>query len=677
MNAMPGKVNILYMEDNEGTARLMQKRLARAGYTIDTASDGRAGLERFASQSYNAVIVDYNMPGLNGLQIIQRLAELGVMPPTIMLTGTGNERIAVEALKLGAIDYVVKDIDGVYFDLLPTVIEQALKNQQLLEDKHRAEDALRESEARFRMLFEEAPDPYFVNDLKGNLLDCNRAVETLVGMSSDELIGKNFAEMELLSPEQIDGIARLLDETPKGESTRSPELTVTRPDGGEIVVDLRMIPIQTKGRTQILGIAHDITWRKQAEAQMKAYIEQLEILRRIDDQLTRSLDIRYVQTMALDSMIDLSGADAGCITLVDNEQVVDMHSVGYPDGFDQNYVLDKPSIVARVARQREAEWVKDVTTDPAYFAVLGDTRSQVTIPLISQTRLIGIINLETSQSDCFNAEKFEFLKLISARVAAAIDNAQLYEISQKQLAELQSLYEQVSQLEQLKTDMIRLAAHDLRNPLASIRTRTHLLRKKLGEQLSEKQYDYIDTIDSNVTRMQNMITDFLSVERIEATAQGEAGRHRVDLQSLVQTVFDGHRAQAEEKSLVYRLAVPDAPLMVRGSEIELRQVIANLIGNAIKYTPEGETIDVSLQSQNMVARFEVVDTGYGIPPDQQGDLFQPFFRARVRETAAIEGIGLGLYLVKKLIERNSGEITFYSEYGRGSTFGFTIPIVIE
>lgn len=523
------------------------------------------------------------------------------------------------------------------------------------------------------MLFEEAPDPYFVADLEGNLLDCNRAVEPLIGLSADKLIGKNFADMGLMAPEQIEGLAEILARLPNGVFTRPPEVTITRPEGKEIIVDLRMIPIQTKGQTQILGIGHDITWRKQAELQMKAHIGQLETLSLIDDRLTRRLDIHYVQTLALDTMMDLSGANVGSIVLIDEAETLNVYSIGYPEELNQHYSLAGRSIAARVARQRKAEWIEDVTADPDYFCVLDDTCSQITIPLVSQERLVGIINLETNQSERFNGELFELLKLIGARIAVAIDNAQLYATSQKQLAELQSLYEKVSQLEQLKTDMIRLAAHDLRNPLTNILTRTHLLRKTLEDQLTQKQQSHIDVIDDAVEQMQTMITDFLSLERIEVAVQDESRGQQVNLSDLVQRVFDSLCEQAEEKAQVYRLFSPEASLLVRGSEIEIQQVIANLIANAIKYTPEGGTIDVSLKRQNKAARFEVVDTGYGIPADQQENIFQPFFRAQTDETKFIEGTGLGLYLVMKFIERNHGEIIFYSEYHKGSTFGFTIP----
>jgi PAS domain S-box-containing protein len=811
---MSEPAHILYMEDNEGTARLLEKRFERAGYLIDIAPNGEKGLERYTARSYDAIIIDYNMPGLSGLQVIQRLAELGTMPPTIMLTGTGNERIAVEALKLGAFDYVVKDIDGVYLDLLPTVIEQALKNQQLLEDKRHAEkalresekrfrsvieqsldgialvsqdgvivewnhaeeeitnvrreeavgqciwdmmyrmlppearletvyqslrdtfnellrnrkspwldhvfeyemvrpdgerrtvqaarflidlgdhflvgeisrdiserkwmeNALRESEERFRMLFEEAPDPYFVTDLAGNLINCNRAVASLLGLDVNELLGKNFADMQLFIPAQLAEVAEKFSDMSAGAFTRPNELTITRPDGSKIEVDLRVIPIQTKGQTRILGIGHDITWRKQAGEQMQAHIRRLETLSRIDDVLMRHLDIQYAQTMALESMIELSEANAGSIALIGGTNILSVYSVGYPEELNQFYFLDGQSIVARVARQREAEWVKDVTTDPDYFPVTPDTRSQITIPLISQERLIGIINLETNQPEQFTTELFEFLKVIATRIAVAIDNAQLYETSQRQLVELQILYEKVSKLEQLKTDMIRLAAHDLRNPLSNILTKTYLLRKTLENQLSEKQQNYVDSIDDAVGRMQTMINDFLSVERIEITTEAEEGGNKVDLQNLAHNVFASYRGQARKKSLVYHLSSPRTPLWVKGFEAELQQVISNLIGNAIKYTPEGGSVEVSLVTQNLVARFEVIDSGYGIPLDQQDKLFQPFFRAKMDETKSIDGTGLGLYLVKKFIERNGGEIIFDSEPGKGSTFGFALPIWLD
>lgn len=132
------RVRILYMEDDAGLARLFKKKLERAGFSIDIAPDGETGLKMFDTGRYDVIAVDQNMPVYDGLVIIRRLADRGMLPPTIMITGSGNEQIAIEAMKLGASDYIVKDDDGRYLDLLPAVIEQVLGKERLIREHHEA-----------------------------------------------------------------------------------------------------------------------------------------------------------------------------------------------------------------------------------------------------------------------------------------------------------------------------------------------------------------------------------------------------------------------------------------------------------------------------------------------------------------------------------------------------------
>lgn len=133
------KIRLLYMEDDEGTARLFQKRLTRQGFQVDIARDGAEGLSMSQECTYDALAIDQNMPEYDGLDVIRKLKERGPLPPIIMITGTGDENVAVEAMKLGASDYIVKDIDGGYLALLPTVIEHALHQRQLEHEKRQAE----------------------------------------------------------------------------------------------------------------------------------------------------------------------------------------------------------------------------------------------------------------------------------------------------------------------------------------------------------------------------------------------------------------------------------------------------------------------------------------------------------------------------------------------------------
>ena len=135
--------SILYMEDDPGLARLLQKILQRRGFVIDIATNGEEGLAMIDVKPYDLLLLDYNMPLLGGIDVIRSLSAKNILPPTIMVTGEGNEMVAVAALKLGAADYIVKDTDMKYLDLLPSVIDQVLYRQQMLRDRQKMLEAIR------------------------------------------------------------------------------------------------------------------------------------------------------------------------------------------------------------------------------------------------------------------------------------------------------------------------------------------------------------------------------------------------------------------------------------------------------------------------------------------------------------------------------------------------------
>jgi signal transduction histidine kinase len=294
----------------------------------------------------------------------------------------------------------------------------------------------------------------------------------------------------------------------------------------------------------------------------------------------------------------------------------------------------------------------------------------MTIPLLSQDRLMGVLFLESRRPERFTKEAFQLIQMIATRIAVAVDNAQLFTTTLQQLAELQDLYTQISRLEQLKTDMIRIAAHDLGNPLTSISGYIELL---LESGLDERYRDYAQMIRDSATRMKKIIRDILSLQRIEELAQGNINE-TIDLNDLSRQVFDGQRFPAAHKGQILRLEVPDYQMLIQGDSAQLREAMTNLVSNAIKYTPSGGEITIYLWEENDSFIFDVVDNGYGIPEDQQDRLFQPFYRAKSQETQQIEGTGLGLHLVQNIIERHKGRMRFQSVYGQGSTFGFEFRI---
>jgi signal transduction histidine kinase len=185
---------------------------------------------------------------------------------------------------------------------------------------------------------------------------------------------------------------------------------------------------------------------------------------------------------------------------------------------------------------------------------------------------------------------------------------------------------------------------------------------------------FLDMMDGSVKQMRHITDDILSMQRVENMLHNEVDV--VDLSQLTAMRLGNHRHQAEQERLALSLTVAPA-IAVRADPVFLGEAISNFISNAIKYTPAGGQIAVRLNQTETCARLEVEDTGVGIPAKQHGKLFQPFSRVRTRETMAIEGTGLGLYLVKQIVEGYGGRTYFESEEGKGSIFGFELPLASE
>ncbi len=508
-------------------------------------------------------------------------------------------------------------------------------------------------------------DGLIVIDSEGRIVDLNPVAQRASRALESETIGRPISEV---FGEYGDLIERYKD-------TLDAQAEVRIERDGVRHLDLRITPIKNRDG-QLAGrliVYRDITARKQVEEELEKRVYQLATLRQVDGDLSRKLDVQYVLAIALDFALRLTNASAGYIALAEEETLRVACLVGsYEELHPGSLIPTDKGIVGRVARQRRAECVSNVKTDPDYIAAIPETSALICIPLLSQERLIGILSLESAEASHFTAEVFESLKLVTVRVAVALDNANLYQVSQKQLAELQALYSKISHLEQLKTDMISVAAHDLSNPITIIMNYVWLLRESLEGQITEDQRFLLDSIEQASSRMRNITTEILSLDRIQRAAETS---QTMDLCKLVEDVFQAYREQAKIKSQGFELTVSGTTQNVRGDAAQIREAMANLVSNAIKYTPDGGRIDVRLREVTTKAIFEVQDNGFGVPISQQDKLFKPFSRAATKETDNIEGVGLGLHLVKNIIERHHGSMIFRSIYGEGSTFGFELPAV--
>ncbi len=306
----PQPVRILIMEDDIGQARLSQRALERAGYEVDVAHDGESGLEMFQAGTYDVIIVDHQMPVKDGIEVLHTLVAWRSLSPTVMVTSHGDEALAVEAMKLGAGDYIVKDVAGNHLTLLPTVVERLLAQQRLIDAKRqtedalqqtlqeleerveartadlqrsngrlqaeivertRAEEALRQSEARNRNIVETAIDGIITIDEQGTIESFNPAAEHIFGYSADEVVGRNVTAL-MPSPDRSlhdEYLNRYLQTGERKIIGIGREVVGQRRDGTTFPMDLAVGETRIGNRRVFAGIVRDITDRKRTAQEMQ------------------------------------------------------------------------------------------------------------------------------------------------------------------------------------------------------------------------------------------------------------------------------------------------------------------------------------------------------------------------------------------------------------------------
>ena len=225
-------------------------------------------------------------------------------------------------------------------------------------------------------------------------------------------------------------------------------------------------------------------------------------------------------------------------------------------------------------------------------------------------------------------------------------------------------------LDQMKSEFVATVSHDLRSPLQMIYTYAGLL-PEVGP-MNESQMEFVEGINHSVEKMSALISDLLDLGKIEAGVEMTMKVCQMD--NLIRASLTGPAQQAILKEVSIRTEM-DSPLpLVAGDPSRLEQVMANLVDNAIKYTPSGGQITVSARAGDREIVIEVSDTGIGISAEDQAHIFEKFFRVKSQQTKDIEGTGLGLAIVKSIVERHGGRVWVHSQPGVGSTFGFSIPV---
>jgi len=656
--------------------RAVEGRLRQAGYSADVASGGDEALEKARAVRYDAILIDHDGRGHDGLAVLQTLAKVEPFAPAVMLVRVDELPVAVQAIERGASDYLVKDEGAAFLELMPLRIERLLPGAR----PHTALEFAKLSRA-----VEQSSSTVMITDVRGDIEYVNPKFAQVTGYQAEEVRGRN--PRLLKSGRQPPEFYRELWETiSAGREWRGD--FINRKKSGQLYWELASIsPVRdVDGKvTHYLKVGEDITERKQAEEELQRRNRQLELLNRASQAFNSTLDLDEVLLVVLSEVRFWLQVVAASIWLVDEEtgELVCRQSSGpSPDLVRGWRLAPGQGIAGWVVSSGESVLVEDAKKDARHYGQIDrlsglETRSILCVPLRTRQKLIGVLEAVDQEVGRFDSIHLTLAELLATSAAIAIENAGLYEQAQLEIAERkqvqEALYQRTLELQERNDELDAFShtvAHDLKTPLSLVLGYAQLLREQRGPLSGEESERYTRPIVANARKVEEIIEELLllasvrredvQLEPLDMVAVLSEALERLDL--LVE------RNQAE-------VVVPDSWPAALGYGPWVEEVWVNYISNAIKYGGRPPRVELGAtisEEDGGTVRFWVRDNGPGLTEEKQSQLFVPFTRlGQVRA----EGHGLGLSIVRRIVEKLGGQVGVVSDSarGEGTEFSFTLP----
>jgi K+-sensing histidine kinase KdpD len=403
----------------------------------------------------------------------------------------------------------------------------------------------------------------------------------------------------------------------------------------------------------------------QLHEQTARRLQELAFFNETIRDITVTLDLDEIFAILTRRVKDLLDIEACSIALLDhetNELVFRMATGGGAETVIGERVPWGKGIVGAVAQRGKPITVPDVSQDERFYQEMDRkqtdfvTQSILAVPMISRGQVVGVVEA-LNKLGGFDQEDERLLSALAGLAASVVENANLVAARQE--------------LEQLRENLTHMIVHDMRTPVGTISNCLQMLNKLLEDGGSDQAVQLINIASRSTQRLLNMVDSLLDIGRLEA-GQELTDLQPVSIKTLIQSAVDRLALYAQRKRMHLNIEWPDASTVVRADGGMIERVMVNLIDNAIKFTPAGGEVHVSIEVETDLLCVRVRDSGPGIPLEHQQRIFDKF--ARVRDPEGMGGVGLGLAFCRLAIEAHGGRIWVESSGEQGSTFVFTLPL---
>jgi PAS domain S-box-containing protein len=603
-------------------------------------------LEQLRARRFDVILTDFNLPDAAGISVLEELQKEVPDTPIVVISGTSQDlSMALESLRRGAQDYLIKGKANSF--VIHRSLRYAIERKQM-------EDALARSEIRLRQIIETTKDALIVMDAEGRITEWNPQAEKIFGWPRNEALGRLVADT-VVPPRLRDGhrkgLARFLETGEAAVSNRTVELPALHRDGHQFTVEVSVSPFEIGNQRLFSAFIRDITERKRIEEEIRRQNALLQAM--------------------LDNMADgVVIADRNGRFLVFNSAAKRIIGLGItespPEQWSATYGIFHPETSVPVASDKL----------PLVRAMRGEASDNVEL-LIRRPELGKDVYIQTTGRPLCdgNGEVYGGMTVFHNITAHKEAEQKLKQKNEELTHAYFELDESRRQQLELKDQVLSHVSHELRTPLTAAHQFVTILKRGLAGELQPQQKEYVDDIARNLKQLQTMIADLLEASR------AESGKLTITLQPLAvqETVADIVRtlhSTAAEKGVSLRAEMPGELLSAEADPPRVRQVLTNLVDNALKFTPSGGSITIGARifdRDPSFVRVSVTDTGRGIEPSQHQRIFSRLAQVDENSEESRKGLGLGLFICKEIIRRHGGEIGVESQLGSGSTFYFTLP----
>lgn len=681
---MNKKVRILIIEDDEDDFILasdLLKEVDPKKYEIKWAKTSFEALDSLSSDSFDVALVDHNLGHITGIDIITKAKEIGVKLPFIMLTGQKDDATDINALLAGAADFLVKN--EVTSQILSRSIRYTIEQNKILEE-------LKNQEEKYKGLFNSIRDSILVVDINRNIIDCNPAFTKLFGYSITDIKGKKPTVIYSNKSEYLK-IGEILKKT----DTKSylPLIQFSKKNKEKFPGEVTYYTLRESNGNKIgyIGMVRDITQRllqekekeafeieKAARSKAEAVLERLQFLSEATNIISSSLDYQQILKNVAQLLVP-KVSDWCSIDLLEDNNTLNNTVIEHKDNkkiftlkeIQKKYPPDPKSKIGiyEVIRSGHPliystlnpEIIKNLSQNEEHFSLQTSLKicSLIIVPLKGREKTFGVMSLMNSSSNrYFNSEDLLLAEEIAQKVSLAIDNSLLYEKAKTGI--------------RIRDEFLNIASHELKTPLTSLQLQLQILMKNYHQEpslTSDKLLSMLDSSERQVKRLSQLINNLLDVSRI-SSKNLELVKETVNLIEVVNDVTSRFEQAISLSGSELRI-VKQKKIIGYWDRFRIDQVITNLLSNALKYG-QGKPITLDINLENDVALVKIKDRGIGIEESNLQKIFDRFERT---ETARqYGGLGLGLYIVKQIVEAHEGKISVKSKVNYGSEFTIRLPL---